>query len=122
MRVQGKVATWLDMVAATHFHHVPVEARLHPISGDQPKSLDPETQCYAISVDGLWLCSGNGHITVLRGLKSARRFLELLELKGYQTGEPAEFEIDCGNSAHCMALRKRRGLRNCKKPYRDRPI
>jgi hypothetical protein len=122
MRVQGKVATWLDMVAATHFHHAPVEARLHPISGDQPESLDPENQCYAISVDGRWLCSGNGRITVLRGLKSARRFLDLLKLNGYQPGEPAEFAIDCATSAHCMALDKRRGLRNCTQLLQDRPI
>ena len=122
MRVQGKVATWLDTVAATHFHHAPVEARLHPVLDGQAEAPDAEHQCYAISVDGRWLCSSNGRITVLRGLKSARRFLELLKLKGYQNGEPAKFAIDCATSAHCMSLDKRRGLRNCTHLFQDRPI
>ncbi len=113
MRVQGKVATWLGTVAATQFHRTPVEARLHPISSEQFGDTNPDQQCYAISVDGKWLCSSNGRITVLRGLKSARRFLELLNLTRYQKGEPAQFEIDCSTSAHCMAFDKRRGLRNC---------
>lgn len=123
MRVEGKIATWLDTVAATHFHHAPVEARLHPISGSQQLGdADPELQCYAISVDGRWLCSSNGRITILKGLKSARRFLDLLDLSGYQNGEPAQFEIDCTTSAHCMAFDKRRGLRNCTRLFQDHPI
>lgn len=122
MRVEGRVATWLDTVAATHFHHTPVAARLHPVSDGQPGDHDPECQCYAISVDGRWLCSSNGRITVLRGLKSARRFLDLLKLSGYQSGEPARFAIDCTTSAHCMTLDKRRGLRNCTQLFQDRPI
>lgn len=122
MKVQGKVATWLDTVAATHFHHAPVHACLHPIAGEHANTGRANQPCYAISVNGKWLCSSNGRITVLRDLKSAQRFLELLNLPIYENGEPARFEVDCTNSAHCMAFDKRGGLKNCSQLFRDHPI
>ena len=113
MKIEGKVATWLDTVAATHARHAPVDARLHPVKSEETCSADPERQCYVISVNGRWLCSGNGRVTIVRGLAAAHRFLDLLKVEHFEAGEPAEFEIACNTNAHCMALDKRRGLRTC---------
>lgn len=113
MNIPGKVATWLGTIAAAHFQHHPVAARLHPIAAKARESCRPEQQCYAISIDGRWLCSGTGQLTLFKGLASAKRFLTLLRVSNYEAGETAAFSPDCTTRAHCMAYDRRRGLRDC---------
>ena len=115
MRIQGRVATWLEMVAAaTRQQDQTPKVRLHPVAGsDQPTR--PEQQCYAVSVDGRWLCSNNGRLTVLRGELAVDRFMSLLRNIPYETGEPAEFVIDCSTSAHCIAIGRDKSLCSCQR-------
>lgn len=113
MKVDGKVATWLEMVVVPHRHTERVKPCLHPVEGRNGKVELPDQQCYLITVNGRWLCSTNGHITVLQGLNAAERFMQLMKLPAYEQGEPAEFDIDCENGAHCMAIGRDKTLQGC---------
>lgn len=113
MKVNGKVATWLEMVVAPHRHDETVKLCLRPVEGRDGKVESPDKQCYLVTVNGRWLCSTNGHLTVLQGLNAAERFMQLMKLPAYEHGEPAEFEIDCHKGAHCISIGRDKTLHGC---------
>lgn len=114
MKVQGKVATWLEMVAAPHKKNDEnMTLLLHAVEGREGKVVSPDKQCYVITVNGRWLCSSNGQITVLQGLNAAERFMRLIKLPTFEYGEPAEFDIDCNKGAHCIAIGRDKTLHGC---------
>lgn len=115
MRIDGKVATWLEMVVAPSWRKTRTVPRLHPILGTGVRCSCAEA-CYAVSVEGRWLCSNNGRLTVLRGLPAAERFMQIVRHESYETGEPAEFDFDCATSAHCIAMGQDQTLRSCRQP------
>lgn len=114
MKIDGKVATWLEMVIAPHWRKTQAQFRLHPIDGTGRRCQRCRETCYAVTVDGRWLCSNNGRLTVLRGRATAERFMQLVRHQEYETGEPAEFDLDCATSAHCIAMDSDRTLRSCR--------
>lgn len=111
MRIEGKVATWLEMVATPHLHRKNLNLKLHPV--EETARADAEDRCYAISVDGRWLCSNNGSLTVLQGMEAAKRFMRLIRNESFESGEPMPFAIDCSKNAHCIALGRDKRLRGC---------
>ncbi|HRP95226.1 MAG TPA: hypothetical protein PL143_03160 [Rhodocyclaceae bacterium] len=114
MKIDGKVATWLEMVVAPGWRKTRTVPRLHPILGTGERCCSCPETCYAVSVEGRWLCSNNGRLTVLRGLPAAERFIQLVRLESYETGEPADFHVDCATSAHCIAMGHDQTLRSCR--------
>jgi hypothetical protein len=40
--------------------------------------------------------------------------MQLVRHQEYETGEPAEFDLDCATSAHCIAMDSDRTLRSCR--------
>ncbi len=116
MRKTGKVATWLEMVAAPHSHDRNVKLRVHPVQEPEEHGDGPRDQCYAISVDGRWLHSGQGCLTVLQGPKAVERFMRLINMPRYEHGEPATFKVDCGKNTHCIAIGPDQSLYGCACP------
>lgn len=108
MKRAQRIVTWLELAVAPHWHHSESVFRLHPVG----KRSNEDEQYYAVSLNGRWLCSSNGRLTVLRGLATAEYFMRLINMPAYETGEPAEFEIEHGN-AHCLAVSGERGLGTC---------
>lgn len=107
-----KMATWLEMVAAPHLHDENVRLRIHPVQ-ECNKNHKASPQCYAISMDGRWLYSNDGSLTVLRGRNAVDRFMQLVRMPRYEHGEPAALKIDCGRNAHCIAIGPDQSLHGC---------
>jgi hypothetical protein len=117
MKIEGKIATWLDMVAP-NWGNTPPTFRLHPIENAHPQDGACHEACYALSVDGRWVCSTNGRLTVLKGLETAEHFRQLINHGPYIPGEPTQFVIDCGNTAHCITMGRDQTLHACQHaPY-----
>jgi len=112
MRKTAKVATWLEMVAAPHAHDQNLELRIHPIR-ECRASCVPGDPYYAISMNGRWLYSNDGHLTVLHGLDAVDRFMQLVRMPRFEHGEPATLKVDCGRNAHCIAIGPDRSLDGC---------
>lgn len=108
----GKIATWLEIVAAAHWRDKRVDLRVHPLT--QPATASPQkgggSSYYGITVDGRWLYSNDGRLTVLKGLKAVARFTHLIKVPTYETGEPAQVDVDCSETADCIAVDRNRSL------------
>lgn len=113
MKIDGKVATWLEMAIAPHWRKTQATFRLHPIRSSHQACERCSETCYAVSVDGRWLCSNNGRLTVLNGLDTAERFMQLIKHDSYAPGEPTEFDFDCRSSGHCISMGRDQTLRAC---------
>lgn len=116
MRRTGKVATWLEVAAAPHARDTSVRLRVHPLVpgvDEIPQKPGSDQCCYAISVDGRWLYSNDGRLTVLKGMKAVDRFMRLIDMSYYESGEPAQIDVNCGKTAHCMATGRNESLRGC---------
>ncbi|HRM68543.1 MAG TPA: hypothetical protein PLO71_03860 [Thauera phenylacetica] len=111
-RTSGKVATWLEVATAAHARDKHVSVRVHPLTqaaGEVP-SKRRDKAYYGITVDGRWLHSNNGRLTVLRGLKAVERFADLIKAPAYEPGEPVQIDVDCGKTSHCITVGKNRAL------------
>ncbi len=115
MKGKGKAATWLEVAAAPHSRDKSVDLRVHPLlhAAREITEKDGHKRCYAISVDGRWLYSNDGRLTALKGMKAVDRFMRLINASCYESGEPAQIDVDCGKTAHCMAADRNEALRGC---------
>jgi hypothetical protein len=115
MRSTGKVATWLEVAAAAHWRDERMNLRIHPLV--QPADEVPPTRkrqpYYGITVDGRWLYSSNGRLTVLKSMKAVKRFADLIKVPVYESGEPAQIDVDCGKTSHCIAVDRNLALHGC---------
>lgn len=112
MRTTGKVATWLELAAVPHAQDRRISLRVHPLLHDaeqRPQNCK-EKCCYAVSVDGRWLHAGDGRLTVLKGMEAVDRFMCLIKMPTFESGEPAKFEVDCGKTAYCLAAGRNSAL------------
>lgn len=119
MRKTAKVATWLEMVVAPHTHDQHVKLRVHPIRECKENRGQAGDQCYAISIDGRWLYSNDGSLTVLQGIDAVDRFMRLVRMPSFEHGEPAALKIDCGRNAHCIAIGPDQSLHGCVMSHPD---
>lgn len=115
MRRKGKVATWLEVAAAAYSTHERVSLRVHPLrqvdDGIRPKRKSQSS--YGITIEGRWLHSGNGRLTVFKGRKAVARFMRLTRVSSYEAGEPARIDVVCGKTAHCLATDRNMALYGC---------
>lgn len=112
MRTTEKVATWLELAAAPHSQDRSLSVHVHPLehdAGGRPLNCRGEC-CYAISFDGRWLHSGDGRLTVLKGVETVDRFMSLIQIPAVEPGEPVRIEVDCGKTAYCLAASRKAGL------------
>lgn len=115
MKVTGRVATWLDVAAAAHSHDARITLCVHPLlQADNEIPPKRRNQCpYGITFMGRWLHSSNGRLTVLKGRDAVDRFIRLIGISFYESGQPAQLDVDCGKTSHCLAVGRNRSLQAC---------
>lgn len=115
MRTTEKVATWLEVAAAAHWRNERMSLRVHPLvlpADEVPPTRKRQPYC-GITVDGRWLYSSHGRLTVLKGMKAVKRFADLIKLPVYESGEPAQIDVDCAKNSHCIAVDRSLALHGC---------
>ncbi len=83
-----RVATWLDLAAMPHWWPNPRRLRLHAVGGRR-------NGCFAVSVDGRWLHTSDGELTVFHGLETAVRFLKAARIEAFEPGEAPPEPVRC---------------------------
>lgn len=97
MEHRNKRATWLELAVAPIWRRDKFVVKVH--------SLRQRTeQCFVLSVDERWLCSGEGKLTVFRSGDAVDRFLQLLGITVRQEGAPVSDVADEACGHHCMQL------------------
>jgi hypothetical protein len=111
----GKMATWLEAAAAPYSGDTNIRLRAHPLlhEAEEAQRQCGNQCCYAISIDGRWLHANDGRLTILKGLHTVDRFMNLIRVSDYETGEPARIQVDCGKTAFCLAADPNKVLRRC---------
>ncbi len=106
MDLSGRVATWLDLALAPSWHKDDTVIRIHSVGTGQ-------TDRFAFSVDGRWLCAGGRRLTLFHGLAAAEHFLELLRVEGFERGEPISEASASDVPRYCLSLHAGSGLIGC---------
>ncbi len=101
-----RIAGWLDVAAAHSWHADECKVQIHPV-------CIKNCTCHAISLDGRWVCSGDGSLTVFRTMDAATHFLDLAHVDAYELGEAAELSAGLSVRTQCVSFRPRSGLGAC---------
>ena len=107
VELTGRVATWLELAVAPEWRKARASIKLHVIDGI------PES-CCALSMDGRWLCTSDGRLTVFRGADAAHRFLKSVNINAVEEGESSSSAPDYLSNAYCLAIGRNDALRACK--------
>lgn len=99
-------ASWLDIVAAPIWQRQGTRVCIHAVCLD-------DCTCHAISLNGRWICSTDGSLSVFQTRQSAEHFLELAHIDAFEEGEVAELAPACNGHTHCISFQDKRGLRPC---------
>lgn len=102
----GKVATWLELAVAPEWRRNEFKVRIHAIGKE-------EDRCYAMTMNGRWVCSGTGGLTVFHGLSAALHFLDLLHISDYEAGEAAEVSFTERAQRYCLCTDTKNTLLPC---------
>lgn len=101
MNPSSPTATWLDLAIARLHRERPLECRLHHIAGYYEEGREP---CYALSVDGRWLCASDGHLTIFQGHRAAEHFMELIGLSFADADEEIDYELGGDCDSYCLRM------------------
>jgi len=104
--IQGKVATWLELAVAPDWRREQCKIKVHAVG---PR----DGTCYAISMDGRWLCAGSGELTVFHGLSAALHFLKLMRIEDFEPGEPTGMPAVGTGNHYCMCTDDAQRLLPC---------
>jgi hypothetical protein len=107
MVIGGRVATWLDLAAAREWGRGDARLRVHAVGGRKEG-------CYALSLDGRWLCASDGTLTVFRGVDAAARFLKTARLDAFEPGEAPPDGVRCDGGHHGMCIGRNGRLVGCR--------
>ena len=102
-----RIAGWLDVAAAPIWGGAAAKVCIHPVCLHN-------CTCHAISLNGRWVCSSDGSLTIFQSHESAEHFLALAHVDHYERGESAELAEDSGVRTQCVAFRPRSGLQPCR--------
>lgn len=106
MEFSGRVATWLELAVAPEWRKQRSTVKVHPMHGERGG-------CFALSMDGRWLCASSGQLTIFKGLAAALHFLKAVKVEDFQPGEPLEMPGRCNGSSYCLELNKQNRLSAC---------
>jgi hypothetical protein len=98
-------ATWLEM-GALQWRPQEATVRIHPVVG-------PQGECYALTLDGRWLCGTDGSVTLFHGLGAAVRFLQLAQVNDFEAGDPTDLAGRGQAGVQCLCVRRGRNLQPC---------
>jgi len=98
MKQRSGSATWLELAVAPIWRRDKFVVKVHSV-------LQRSENCFVLSVDERWLCSGEGKLTVFRSGDAVDRFLQLLGVTVRQVGEPVDDVADEACGHHCLQLR-----------------
>jgi len=98
-------ASWLDIAAAPIWQTTPPRICIHTVCLQK-------SRCHAISLDGRWICSTDGSLSVFETRRSAEHFLELAHVVSFEDGEDAELAPGCRHT-QCISFKERAGLAPC---------
>lgn len=102
----SNVATWLELAVAPAWRRNECRILIHAIGA-------PHGECYAISMDGRWLCVGSGSLTIFHGLAAAEHFLKLLRIEAFELGDTVDAPVTGKGIGYCLCSDKARGLLPC---------
>jgi hypothetical protein len=97
---------WLDVAAAPIWPGRQARVCIHSLC------LHDGT-CHAISLDGRWVCSTDGSLSIFQTRESAEHFLELAHINRFEDGEAAELAPGCVYRTQCISFNRRAGLAPC---------
>ncbi|THF66308.1 hypothetical protein E6C76_05550 [Pseudothauera nasutitermitis] len=92
-----KVATWLELAVAPEWRRQNCKVRVHALS-------DRAGGCYAISMDERWLCTGDGRLTVFKGLDAALRFLKVVHVEDFEAVDVPAQPMECMGQSFCLCV------------------
>ena len=98
MQMPGRVATWLELAVAPEWRRQHCRVRVHALGGRGSGG------CYALSMDGRWLCTGDGRLTVFKGIDAALRFLKVVRVEDFEPGDAPEGGTVCDGQHHCLCV------------------
>lgn len=108
MGMGGRVATWLELAVTPQRESKKSTVRVHSVGGKA-------CSCFAITVDGRWVCAGNGDVTVFKGIGAALHFLEVLRVDAFEPGARADEDLLCETRHYCLKCDRRKGLQPCRR-------
>ncbi len=97
LRRDGRVATWLELAVAPEWRRQNCKVRIHSLGGKGGG-------CYALSMDGRWLCTGDARLTVFKGLDSALRFLKVVRIEDFEPGSAPEGGLLTDGQHFCLCV------------------
>lgn len=107
MEVTGGVATWLELAVAPEWRKRQSKIRLHAVGGE-------EGGCFALSMDGRWLCASGGRLTLFRGREAAEHFLKAVRIDRFEIGEPPPRKLCCDGRHFGLRLDRKGCLTACR--------
>ena len=107
MEIAGRVATWLDLALVPVRGRDRTQLRVHAVGGRKGG-------CYAVSMDGRWLCASDGSLTVFHGRPAAERFLEVAGVEDAASGDPSTAGVHCDGRHLGLCLGRSGCLTGCR--------
>lgn len=105
MKDPGRPATWLE-VGALPWRPQGGTVRIHPVVG-------PRGECYALTLDGRWVCGNDGSVNLFHGLGAAVRFLQLAQVNDFESGDPTDLSGRKATGVQCFSVRRGCSLQPC---------
>ncbi|QID17896.1 hypothetical protein G3580_09740 [Nitrogeniibacter mangrovi] len=100
-------AGWLDIAAAPIWQGRQAKVCIHAVCLH-------DCTCHAISLNGRWVCSTDGSLSIFQTHESAEHFLELAHVSCYEDGEAAELAPECDAHMQCISFQQKSGLGPCR--------
>ncbi|WP_211091447.1 hypothetical protein [Pseudothauera rhizosphaerae] len=100
-----RIATWLELAVAPEWRRRSCKVRVHALG-------EKDSGCYALSMDGRWLCTGDAQLTVFKGLDAALHFLKLVRIEDFEPGEDAGI-AECSGQRFCLCIGRDNHLSSC---------
>jgi len=102
----GRVATWLELAVAPEWRRKTMNVCVHPIG-------EKGEQCFAISMDGRYLCASNGQLTTFRGRPAVERFLHMVQIDSFDLAAPDPRMNAFPRGYFCLSLNRQNSLGPC---------
>lgn len=115
-QMPARVATWLELAIAPEWRRQHCSVRVHAL-GNRSKG-----GCYALSMNDRWLCTGDGSLTVFKGIDAALRFLKVVRVEDFEPGETPDVDVIGNGRQYCLCVGRGGELTPCPGSCRPRQL